>query len=384
VVFCGRVVEEQGPSPRRFYLIDLAGPARGKPRLIADVDAGFEFVQLAVSPDDRFAFTVLPAGDLFHVVRLALDEDRPAVTLLTLTTRPFGLDLDRQGRLYLDQFQRGLEVLRFDPAGGPATRIASPLRGRKMQPVELPDGRVLLPSKAAGRNQLLAGLAGKEAAPLLDDRGETAPPALLIDDRRLALVAGSGEKRRLKVATLEDDQVRIHHALPLVPGDDLAGLAASPDGKTLYYVHARHIWAVPSDGRGQPHKVEPGDGVAVHPGSGDLLIQRFEKSGVRLYQRPSRGGAVKEVKVQAGPLRLAPEAVGGRAIDRGGRVLVTVAARDNWFWRVGLLDMASGKLSAIPVEFDGEIYPSNWARDGKVLGMGAPLKAELWRLTPGK
>ena len=383
VVFCGKVFDgRESPPKRRFYLLDLDDP-RKKYRRLAGEEVSSNFVQLAVSPDDRFACTILPAGDLFRVVRLGLDGDDPPQTVLTLTTASFGLDVDSKGRLYIDQFQRGLEVLRFDATGGLPTRVASPLRGRKSQPVELSDGRVLLPSKVAGRDQLLLGVAGKEVTPLLEDRSETAPPAARIDDHHLAFVAGPPNNRRLKIATLEDDRVSKVRTVRGVPGTALTGLAASPGGETLYYISDRKLWAVPTDGRRPPRKLEEAvDGVAVYPKTGDLLIQRFDKAGVRLYRRSRRGGPLEEVKVPPGAVRLAPEMIGGRAIDEAGRILVTVTARDSWFWRVGLLDPSNGKLETIPVDFDGEIYPSNWARDGKVLGMGAPLKGELWRLTP--
>jgi hypothetical protein len=253
-----------------------------------------------------------------------------------------------------------------------------------MQPVELPDGRVLLPSTVSGRDRLLAGLAGKDPLPLLEQGGETAPPAVLLGERRLAFLQGSGKNRKLKVAELEDDQARIAHTLKGVPGEGLTGLSATPDGRTLYYVHAGQVWEVPADGSRAPRKVGPGDGVAVYPRTGELLLQKFEKTGVRLYKVPRGGGERREVKVVPGSWRLAPEGVGSRAIDEEGRVLVAATAKDSWFWRVALLDPASGKLAPILVEFDGEIFPANWGKGGKVLGMGYPIKGELWRLTPRK
>jgi DNA-binding beta-propeller fold protein YncE len=176
--------------------------------------------------------------------------------------------------------------------------------------------------------------------------------------------------------------VRLVDTVKGVPGYGLTGLAASPDGKTLYYVHANQVWEVPADSSRTPRKVEPGDGVAVHPVTGDLLIQRFETAGVRLYQLPRQGGPRKEIKAQAGPLRLAPSPIGARALDRNGRALVATASKDSWFWRPAVLDPAKGTLEPIRVEFDGDIYLTNWGRDGKILGMGYTYKSELWRLAP--
>jgi eukaryotic-like serine/threonine-protein kinase len=385
VVFCGKVLGgEESPPRRRFYLLDL--DTKGCRPLPGD-DVALDFVPLAVSPDDRFLYTALPAGDLFRVVRTPIEGPEPSQPLLTLTTRPFGLDVGGDGRLYVDQFQRPLEVLRFAAAGGPAERVTAPSRrpetGTVGQPVELPDGRVLLPSKAAGRDRLLAAFAGRDPVPLLEGmKGETAPPAVLVDRRRLAFVSGSGRERRLKIAELAGDQVRVSRTLKDVPGEGLMRLAASPDGGTLYYVHSNRVWEVPTDGSRPPRPLGPGNGVAVHPVTGDLLVQRYGRTGVRLYRVPPRGGAEREVEVHEGPLRLAPYAIGGRAIDRDGRALLPVTSRDSWFWGLALLGPKGGKLQRVPVDFLGEVYLANWGRDGKVLGMGYTLKSELWRLTP--
>jgi hypothetical protein len=387
VVFCGRVQGGNEPSPkRRFYLLDLDTKAL---RPLPPDEVGVTFVQLAVAPDDRFVYTLLPAGDLSRLVRIPLTRGEPQ-PLMTLLTSTFGLDVDDRGRVYIDQFQRPLELLRFAADGGRPERVASLSRGWGEtsfggQPVELPDGRVLLPSKASGRQRLVAGLPGKDPLPLLEqDKGESAPPAVLVGQRRLAFVAGSGTGRQLKLAELEDDQVHIVRSLKDVPARELKGLAAAPDGKTLYYVHASQVWEIPTDGSRPPRPVGPGDSVAVHPVTGELLVPRFEQTGVRLYRVPRPAGAAQEVQVPAGPLRLAPTPVGARAIARDGRVLVTVASKDSWFWRAALLDPAAGTLAPIRVEFDGDIYLANWGRDGKVLGLGYTYKSELWRLTPGE
>jgi hypothetical protein len=251
--------------------------------------------------------------------------------------------------------------------------------------VELPDGRVLLPSRVSGRDRLLAGFAGKDLVPLLEERVETGLPAAVVGGRRLAFVAGSGKDRRLTVADLVEDNVRISHALEDVPGEGLRWLGASPNGETLYYVRARRVWAIPVGG-GKPREVGPGDGVAVHPVSGDLVVHRLGQEGVGLYGVAPEGGAPREIKVRRvlKDLRLAPAAgCSGRAIDDKGRLLVTTTTKDSWFWRVAVLE-PEGTLSPIPVEFEGDIYLPSWDKDGKVLAMGYSYKSDLWRLTPRK
>jgi hypothetical protein len=394
VVFCGKVLGK-APARRRFYLLDLDS---NEYRPLAAETVQTELVPLAasplaVSPRDDFACTVLPADDVFQVVRIPLAGNGPPQPLLTLTAPVWGLEVAADGRLYLDQVQRLLEVLRFDvpaqaraPAGlerPPLERLAAGLwretetAGR---PVELPDGRVVVPSKVAGRDRLLALLPGQEPTPLLEgSTEETAPPVALVGQRRLAFVAGSGKGRRLRLAALEEDGVRLEPVDLGVAGAGLVALAVAPDGKTLYYVQSRQVHAVPADGSRPPHKLVPGDGVAVHPATGGLLIQRFEKGGVRLFQLPRPGDPVTEVKVAPGPWRLAPLALGGRVIDPSGRVLVASVSRESWFWRPALLD-AAGKLHPIRAAFAGDLYPAGWGKGGKALGMGYSLRSELWQV----
>ncbi len=386
VVFCGKLLDGKESALRRFYLLDLD---TRECKALEAPDVATEYAALAVAPDDRSVYTVLPAGDLFHVARLPLGGGGPQY-LLPLTTTAIGLDVDRDGLLYLDQLHRGPEVLRFAEAGGAVQRVASTSqRGYfevNFHPVELPDGRVLLPSRVGGSTRLLAGFAGQDPMPLLEGV-ETAPPAAVVGERRLAFVAGSGKDRRLTVAELVDNNLRIYHNLEGVPVEGLRWLAASPDGETLYYVWARRVWAVPVGG-GDSREVGPGDGVAVHPVSGDLIVHRLEREGVGLYRvDPKSPEMPKKIEVRAiddKGLRLAPAAgCNGRAIDDKGRLLVTTTTKDSWLWRVAVLD-PEGTLRPILVDFEGDLYLPGWDKDGKVLAMGHSYKSDLWRLTPRK
>jgi hypothetical protein len=375
-VFCGKLLGTEADPPRRLYLLDLD---TGTTTPLLPDPMPSELRALAVAPDDRHVYTVVPAGNLYQVVQIPLTGEGRPRAVLTLTSPVYGLDVDRDGRLYLDQFRRPLEVLRFAAEGGVPERLASLARGRPLQPVDLPGGGVLLPSTVLGRDRLLLALPRREPAPLLEERVETRPPATRVGPDRLAFVAGPEQDPRVTLARLEADQVRIERRRAGVPAAGLAALAASPDGKVIYYVRGKGVWAVPADGGGAPRRLAAGDGVAVHPNGKELLVQRFENKGVRLFRVPAEGGAARAVEVR-GPLRLVPDVIGGRAIE-GSRVLVAAASPADWFWRTALLDLETGKLAPIPVEFEGDIYPANWGSDGKVLGMAYPLKSDLWRFT---
>src|SRR5262249_7886530 len=121
VVFCGQVLDDKSPPEQLFYLLDLdTDPSRA---LSVEGVAG-DVVPLAVSPQDDFAYSVLPVNAVFQLVRIPLAGGGRPETLLTLSAFVWGLDVQADGRLYTDQIWRPLDVLRFElpgPAGsGPA------------------------------------------------------------------------------------------------------------------------------------------------------------------------------------------------------------------------------------------------------------------------
>jgi hypothetical protein len=121
--------------------------------------------------------------------------------------------------------------------------------------------------------------------------------------------------------------------------------------------------------------------VAVYPATGELLIQRFERAGVRLFRLPRPAGRPEEVRVKRGALRLVTLAIGGGAIHRDGRVLVGSTSRDSWYWRPAVL-LPGGELRPVPAAYEGDIYPAGWSEGDRALGTGYPLRSELWRLLP--
>jgi hypothetical protein len=387
IVFCGKVLDGTAPRARRLYLLDL-DTNQYRPLMAATVEPAF--VPLAVSWRDDFLYCALPTGDAYRYVRIPLAGDATPQVVLTLRTENNYMDVDAAGRLYLDRPERPVEVIRFGLSadGGPADgaslavqRLAGPFPWTAAYPLELPDGRVIVATKVAGRDRLVTIAPGQGPVPLLHDfNEETAPPIALLGSTRLAFIVGSGSQRRLRIATLEEGDVRLESTTLRVDCEDLVALAGAADGKTLYFVQARQVFAVPADGSRAPQKIAAGDGVAVDPRSASLLIQRFEATGGRLFRLSRPGAELEEVSIE-GHLRLAPVTLSAGAIGRDGRVLVTVAPKDSFFWRAALLGPA-GKLQLLPVGFEGDVVPTSWSKDGKILTTGYTLRGDLWRFTP--
>ena len=81
---------------------------------------------------------------------------------------------------------------------------------------------------------------------------------------------------------------------------------------------------------------------------------------------------------------MAPSPLGPSAIGRDGRVVLSIAMADAWFYGVGILDPRSDKLERIPVNFTGDLLAPGWQDDGRVLASGWPLKISLWRFHSSK
>ena len=244
-------------------------------------------------------------------------------------------------------------------------------------PVEFPDGRLLLPTLTSGRS-LLIGKPGGNFFPLVDTAEETHPPAVLLPDDQAAFIAGTGSDQTIAIASAGEG--RIIRRLSGSKGASVGSLAASPDGRTLYYTAEGTLWAIPADD-GTPRKISAGDGVAVEPSGKGLIVNLVETTGVRLVRVPLAGGPEQDVNVQR-DLPIDPLNLGANGLRTDGKLLIGVTARDSWFFSAAVLDLASGKLTRLPVNFTGDILMYAWTNDGRILAFGQPMRAHIWRFRP--
>ena len=160
---------------------------------------------------------------------------------------------------------------------------------------------------------------------------------------------------------------------------DLTPTIRHPDGNTLYYSSDRVIWAIPASG-GTPQRIAEGDAVAVHPNGKELILKRDENSGGHLFRVSLSGGPPREIAI-SGDWALAPMPIGQSAVDKDGKILIPVSPPDSWFYRLAILDLATGRVSSIPLTYTGDAINGNWTRDGRVLAVGLPLKSQVWRFS---
>jgi len=376
-VFVGYVKGGENDA-RHLYLLHItSGKTHQLPPQPSSSPTSLSY-PLAVTPDSQSILIDLPSGNLHRIVAIPRSGEGPVRTLVTLTSMPMALDAAPDGTLYIDGVDRPLEFLKIPPSGGTPTVLASidSYTGDfTWTPVEFSDGRLLLPTIISGRPRLLLSQPGRNSVPLLATNEATAYAARIGEDK-VALVAGSPPT--LAVASVKDG--RIIHRYTAIEGERITELAASPDGNTVYYVSSGSVWSVPIQG-GSPRRICGGDGVVADPNGRELIVKLNETEHVRLERVPVSGGPAQPIPVRSNVL-LAPYTLGGGALNKDGKLLVIVAPTDSWFFGVAILDLASGKLTPVPLNYPFDAAVAIWARDGSILATGSPIRAHIWRFQP--
>jgi hypothetical protein len=384
-VFYGRPVGDPGP---RLHLLDLGS---GRTRVLAgDFESAPKYTMLAVDPRGRsvLAWVQDPEdGELFRLASLPRSGG-PARTLMqsALTPGINGLDVGPDETLYLAWACAQRELLRFPTSGGAPERLAVVRAQSPPTPLQFPapDGRILVPHSSLGRDRLLAFRPGEDPEPFVE-AAESSLPAALLGDKQVAFLTGKSPHCSIVVASLDG---RIERRLKASPGSPLGSLTAASDAKTLYYADSGSIWSIPVAEDGEPRLICSGDRVTADPAGRFLIVLRSTRAGVRLFRialpAPQGRASELEITVKDPNLRLAPARLASNAIGKDGRLLVTAARRDSWYWRPALLDLKTGALEPIAVQYDGDMEDCGWGDDGRILSIGGPERSELWRFQPLK
>lgn len=367
-------------SPDYLYAMDIV---TGNSRRLATglkVQRLGEGFPIAPTADGQAVVIDIPSGDLHRLVAVPRSGTGELQDVATFTTPPWYLDFSKDGTLYVDQVNRPHEVLQLSAKSGTPDILihsdnlrldASPY----LDPLQITDGRILFDTRISGHGQLLLGKPGGDLFPLLETKEEISSLAATLPHDQVAFVLGTGEDKTIAVAAA--DQGRLIRRLRETKGQNIAALAASPDGNTLYYSSDRMIWSISASG-GIPQRIAEGDGVAVDPRGKELIIKRDDSSGGHLFRVPVSGGPSREIPV-SGDWAFAPTSIGQSAVNNEGKILIPFSPRDSWFYRLAILDPASGQVSRIPITYTGDTVNGNWGKDGQVLAVGLPLKSHVWR-----
>jgi eukaryotic-like serine/threonine-protein kinase len=380
-VFVGILAGEPASAsvPSLHYLDLTTGNVRTPAISLAGALTQTDAIPLAIGRDDREVITAVPAGDLFQVI--ALDRaGGPSRPLLSLTRRPWVLDVRPDGTIYVDQTERPEEIVSLTTSGGVPTRVARSVGASwgRMAALRLSDGRVLFSSGVAERSQLLVSRIDGNPAPFVETSEQTGGPAIVVGSSQVAFFVGPATDPVLALATIDGRLVR---RFPGVAGGRVTGMAASPDGKTLYMAESGTVWAVSLAG-GDRRRVCSGDSIAIDPRTGELLVIVRGTDRLHLSRVSPIDGSSRELMLRGGHELADWFPVTGRSIDGHGRVVATIQFRNSWFDRPGLIDLATGAVSLVNVSYDGDIEFPSWEDDRSIIAVGVGIRGAIWRLRP--
>jgi eukaryotic-like serine/threonine-protein kinase len=335
---------------------------------------------IAPNIDGRSVLVALAAGDTRHIVSVPLDGSDELRTLMTVTHSPWFIDTGSDGSIFLDLWDRPIEVLRVSPEGGAAEKIGvlppyPDLPGS--QAVPLPDGRFLVNSRTGGRDRLLLMRLGHELVPFLETQEETSMPSSIVGQTHVAFMIGPKNGQTIAIASLADR--RITKRLEGSRGSAIDSLVASPDGKTIYYTASGSVWSIPASDA-KPQQIRKGDSVTLDPYRQELIVKLTEREGVRLVRQPLAGGAESEIPVQ-GDMRVASGFLYSNAVGKDGRILASMASPASWFSPVGMVDPKTGRVQII--QLGHADMSGGWSSDGKLVVVAKTLRVNLWRFRPG-
>jgi eukaryotic-like serine/threonine-protein kinase len=380
VYFFGRRMDDQY-APAAFYQLDLQA------RTTEPLARG-----LALRPPVAFALergtdNILVGGiegDAFQIVRFG-SGGRPTIQPVLSVLAPARFDMDRDGNLFLAIRARPAELFAFLSAAG-SQRAPQPqqtlpsMDPREAQTlVALPDGGLLVASRAGERDRLLLVRAGREPSPLIDGAEETRPPAAALGPSQAVVTIGPRAAQALAIVNTADGRiVRRFKA----PSADMVTMDASADGRTLYYTAGGHVWSVPLEG-GTPAKLGAADSLTVEQETGDLILKLDEGPRIRVMRMKPSSGAIEEIALK-GDLRLLPQRPLTPESVRDGKLVLGMSTADSWFWHAATLDLKTGATTKLAAVNPSDIHYATWRADGVPVGLGYGIHTSLWKFARRK
>jgi len=369
LVFWGKPA--QTTKLAQLYILDLKtntsrpiGPEAGTDFMLGSLGG--------INPLDDSILASLYAGDLNQIVAIPSDGKGPIRVVLTVTDEIWDTDMASDGSLYASQVARPIEVLRFNETAQTPEMITEVFAGAA--PVlELPGERFLLPS-FNGRRRLLLAKATGERVPFVDTDEETGGPVAFVGSDRIAFVLGRQPNESIGIVSLQDG--RLLQRWKFTSPDGVKSLAASPDG-TIFYVQSGSLWSISASQ--EARKLGPADAVAFDPLNQNLVVQINETAGARLVRMPISGGSPVPISIHGNVPIPINTRLGANAVRADGKILLSVASRDSFFYGAGVLDPLSGSLRKLPIRYEGDLFGLSWNHKNEIVTAGYLLRSAIWR-----
>ncbi len=383
-IVTGNLLESGHGSKQHLYVIELeSGRLR---RLTTGLPESEEPLgALAVARDGKSVLAVHSSGAFHRIMEIRRDGNSPTRTLLSLTRGVEYLDLGPDGSIYFDQKENPMDWLRFPLTGGQPKRIATfpygtttgyaPAGGGFF--ASLPDGASLMPlPSGSGTSVMVVDSTGQKSS-LTSSAEQTSSPIALAGPDLVACLIGTESHREIALVRISTRTI-----LGRIPVDigTITSLASSPDGRTLYCGAGGTIWEISASG-GKPKKIRAGNFVAADSAGRFLIVQAVEASRSHLFRVPLPGGQEEEIGLNL-PFGINPYSGINSQSLRGNRLLVSLTLPSSWFFSPGVIDLATGSITRIPLDYFGDVHYLGWTPDGQITAAVFGLRSSLWKFQP--
>ena len=175
IIFSGRTTNDLASLPQ-LWLLDLT---TGQPKpFLANVIERSQFLNafpFAFNPADRsFVFDRTAVGS-HSLLSVNLKHPHSVSSLLPLTSAATAIDIDRDGNIFCDQFDRPNEILRVR-SNGTIQRMPLPSLFESSSVLPLPGDRFLFNVISRGMSRLMIIKPGKEPERFLEGNVEAGAP----------------------------------------------------------------------------------------------------------------------------------------------------------------------------------------------------------------
>jgi hypothetical protein len=355
------------PSSSLLVLVDLV---LGGVRVLDN--AAVPPFSLAIALDRKSIFAGTMSGDSSKVEEFRFGGAQRKRTLLS-ATHPMHLDTGPDGSLYADEVDRPSTRVRFSASGGAIQTIGCEGGDRAL----LPDCQIVVTERARGRRHLIGLGTEKNPAPIVNALDKTYVPATALGRSEMAFISTVPSLEPYSEVAIADRSTGAISRRIAFDKGSITSLAATPDGTTIFIAAGGNVWSIPSAG-GQPRVIRTGDSVGIDPSGTFLVVQVIESPETRLVRVPLDGGAEQEIRL-IGTYHLSSTPINSQMIADDGRLVVSLVSPDSWFVSPGIIDLATGLATRIPVDGHYDYLFTAWAPDGSILSTARGLRSNLWR-----
>ena len=337
---------------------------------------GADITAFSVVANGKSVVAAVNSGTLTRITSFAANGAGGEQPMFTVTSTVWDLDASVGGSVYVSLLDRPSDLVRFRADGTQYEKLASFALVPEDADIMtlLPDGRAVVVVRASGQNQLMLVEKDKDPAVLVNTAEETTAPMAPCGSGEVVFLIGPAPHETL--AFTEPSTGRVVRRI--APGKGVIdSVTCATDGATVYFSASDSVWSVPSSG-GEARRVRAGERVVIDPSGKRLIVQVRESAQVRLYSVPLDGGPEREIRVDQS-IRMTGSPLSSSGLSPDGRLLAPLAPRDSWFNPPGVLDTATGRVTRIPSDNQGDYRSMGWTRDGRIIAVRNGLRATLWK-----